>query len=237
MQLKDMIFLRRSVRAFTDEKVDAATLDKIAAFIDAAKPLLGGIRVKWEFVKRDQVRCIFPWTTDYSIAMYTEDAPGALENVGFIFQQADLYIASLGLGACWLGMGRMKGDVQKDGLRFVMMLTFGHPKGSGRRNSISEFKRKSLKEISDTDDIRLESARFAPSSVNSQPWRFTHEGEIIHAHCAKGSLSFAISEMNRVDMGIALAHLYVSSPESFEFFRMKGVSSPKGCSYTGSFRM
>lgn len=30
-----------------------------------------------------------------------------LENVGFMFQQMDLYQQTLGLDVCWLGMGRM----------------------------------------------------------------------------------------------------------------------------------
>jgi len=237
MNLAEMIPLRKSVRSYTNEKVDEATLQKIAAFIDQARPLVPGIRVKWEFVGRDKVRCIFPWTAPQSIAIFTSDAPGALENVGFIFQQLDLYLNSLGLGACWLGMGRIRSELQAGGLRFVMMLTFGHPKGEFRRSGPADFKRKPLAEISDTLDSRLEWARLAPSSVNSQPWRFTHEGETIHAHCVRRSLVKTLNDMNRIDMGIALAHTYLAHPDNFRFFRAEGVQSPKGCSYTGSFTL
>ena len=237
MNLSDMIPLRKSVRSYENRRVDEATLAKIAAFIEGTRPLDAKIRVHWEFVGREQVRCICPWTTEQSIAIYTEDVPGALENVGFIFQQVDLYIASLGLGACWLGMGRIRGEGRKDGLRFAMLLAFGSPKGEARRRSIAEFRRKALAEISDNEDIRLEPARLAPSSVNSQPWRFTHDGETIHVHCARGMRALALSDMNRIDMGICLAHLYVSHPGSFEFFRAEGVSSPRGCSYTGSLHL
>ena len=37
-----------------------------------------------------------------------------LENAGFIFQQVDLYIQSLGLGSCWVGLGRPKGAAVKN---------------------------------------------------------------------------------------------------------------------------
>ena len=167
-----------------------------------------------------------------------------MENVGFVFQQLDLYLQSIGLGVCWLGMGKLNAQgieqtKRDDGLRCVMMMTFGYPKGDALRSDAAEFKRKSLAEIADCADERLEAARLAPSSINSQPWYFVHEGEVIHAYCTRQGLirNRALGEMNRIDMGIALAQLYVAHADTFRFFQTETAPEWKGYRYTGSFTL
>lgn len=215
MTLKEMIHHRKSCRSFTNVPVDAATLETVKAF--SMKPLYPDIRVQWDIVSRNQVKCICPWTTPQLITVYSEETGGYLENAGFLFQQMELYLQTLGLGVCWLGMGRMdpKTAQKVEGMKFVIMLAFGHPKDEGLRQDPKEFKRKAMKQITNKPDPRLEPARLAPSSVNSQPWYFLCHGEEIHVFCnRKGPLS----DMNRIDVGIALAHLYVANADTFRFF-------------------
>ena len=111
MNLTEMIYRRKSVRSFTNELVSDEILKKIEEFVDSAKPLYPEIKVKMEIVPRNQVKCICPWTTQQLITIFSEDKPGYLENVGFIFQQLDLYIQSIGIGTCWLGMGISGGTI------------------------------------------------------------------------------------------------------------------------------
>ena len=240
MSLKEMIFKRKSVRSFVNAPIGPKTIAMIEKFISEIKPLYPDIKVKAEIVDRDAVKCICPWTTKQLVAVFTEDKPGAMENVGFMFQQLDLYLHSLGLGSCWLGMGKMDARAAKtpEGLRFVMLLAFGYPKEPVLRTDKREFKRKSLLQISDREDPRLEPARLAPSSVNSQPWYFVHEDETIHIYCAMRGLvsKTALGDMNRIDIGIALAHLFVSNPDSFRFFRQESAPEVKHYLYLGSFR-
>ena len=107
------------------------------------------------------------------------------------------------------------------------MLAFGHPKGDRLRHDLKGFKRKSMEQITDKADPRLEPARLAPSAVNSQPWYYTHEGDdTIHVYCSrKGS---------RLDAGIALAHLCVANEETFQFFRADHITGLPGYTYIGS---
>lgn len=236
MELKDMIGRRKSVRSYTNEPVDEETLREIEAFIAEIKPLEPDIRVAWEIVPASRVKCILPWKAPQLVAIYAEDKEGALENAGFLFQQLDLYLQGRGLGACWLGMGRPDQQlVAKDGLPFCMLLAFGYPKGETLRENANEFKRKALADIADEPDKRLEPARLAPSSVNSQPWYFTHEEGVIHVWRVKpsGLMRRAMERMNRIDMGIALAHLSVSH-EGFRYFRSERPMERKGYCYTGS---
>ena len=226
MTLNEMIYHRKSCRQFTGKPVDGSMIEKILSF--DPKPLYPDIKVRMDIVSRDKVKCICPWTTPQLIAIYSEETEGYLENIGFLFQQMDLYLQALGLGVCWLGMGRMnpKTTQQVEGMKFVILLSFGHPKGDQLRRDGKGFKRKSMEQISDKADSRLEPARLAPSAVNSQPWYFTHEDDTIHVYCSqKGS---------PLDAGIALAHLYIANAQTFRFFKQENVPGVTGYLYIGS---
>lgn len=242
--LEEMIYKRKSFRSYTDEAVDEATIQKIKVFTDTLKPLYPNIKVRSEIVGKESVRSIFPWVTPQMIAVFSEETEGALENVGFMYQQLDLYIQSLGLGVCWLGGGKLRKQtvaeiVGDENLKCMMLFSFGHTKGETLRSDVAEFKRKILSEISDQADERLEPARLAPSSTNSQPWYFTHEGNVVHAYCNLRGLLRAkiLGELNRIDMGIALAHMYIANPDTFQFFKTDEVTLVKDCDYIGSFTL
>ena len=226
MTLNEMIYHRKSCRGFTGKPVDAEMIERILSF--EPNPLYPQIKVRMDIVGRDHVKCICPWTTPQLITVYSEEAEGYLENIGFLFQQMDLYLQTLGLGVCWLGMGRMnpKTTTRVEGMKFVIMLAFGHPKGDRLRHNLQGFKRKPMEQITDKADPGLEPARLAPSAVNSQPWYFTHEGDTIHVYWnRKGS---------RLDVGIALAHLFVANEENFRFFKADTVTCLPGYGYIGS---
>ena len=229
MILNEMIYHRKSCRSFVGKPVDAEVIEKILSF--DLKPLYPEINVHWDIVSRDKVKCICPWTTPQLVTIYSEELEGYLENIGFLFQQMDLYLQTLGLGVCWLGMGRMnpKTTTVIEGMKFVIMLAFGYPKGDQLRHDLKGFKRKSMEQIMDKADPRLEVARLAPSAVNSQPWYFTHEGNTIHVYCNKKG--------SRLDAGIALAHLYVTNMETFHFFKAENVPEVTGHTYIGSCRI
>ena len=241
MELREAIYKRKSTRSYTGEPVDDATLQKITDFCAQLKPLYPGMKVRSEIVGSDQVKCILPWTTPQSIALFGEETGRGLVNVGFMYQQLDLYLQSLGLGSCWLGMGSInkkgRDAIEKgDGLKFIILIAFGYPKESLLREDRDDFKRKTLAEISDRVDERLEAARIAPSSVNSQPWYFTHEGDVLHVYCTQQGFlkKKALGKMNCIDIGIALAHLYIENPDTFRFFRADAPKEVQGYRYTGS---
>ena len=119
----------------------------------------------------------------------------------------------------------------------VILLAFGHSEES-LRSGAGDFKRLSLAEISDRVDTALEPARLAPSSTNCQPWYFTHGDGCIHAYCSlKGMLRHKLLEnMNRIDMGIAFAHLYLCNPDTFAFDRQDAPELP-GHRYTGTLTL
>ena len=229
MTLNEMIYHRKSCRSFAGDPVDAETIGKILSF--EPKPLYPEIKVRMDLVSRDKVRCLCPWTTPQLIAVYSEELEGYLENVGFLFQQMDLYLQTLGLGVCWLGMGRMNPKTTEvvENMKFVIMLAFGYSRGEQLRRVFKSFKRKSMEKIADKADPRLEPARLAPSAVNGQPWYFTHEGDTIHVYCSK--------KASPLDAGIALAHLYVANEETFRFSKAEKATEIAGYGYIGSVKI
>ena len=229
MTLHEMIYHRKSCRSFTGKPVEPEMIEQILSF--EPTPLYPEIKVRMDIVSRDKVKCICPWTTPQVITIYSEEAEGYLENIGFLFQQMDLYLQALGLGVCWLGLGKInpKATAEVEGMKFVIMLAFGYPKGDQLRRDLKDFKRKPLEKITDTPDPKLEVARLAPSAVNSQPWYFTHDGDTIHVHCSKKG--------SKLDAGIALTHLYVANEESFRFFKAENVPDVVGYRYIGSITL
>lgn len=233
MTLNEMIYHRKSCRSFTQTPVDAATIEAIRGF--AMKPLYPDIKVQWDVVPWEQVRCLCPWSSPQVITIYSQEKEGYLENAGFLFQQMDLYLQTLGLGVCWLGLARMRPKWAKEipDMGFVIMLAFGFPKGDALRHDLKDFKRKTLAQIADVADSKLEPARLAPSAVNSQPWYFAHRKDALDVYC---TFHKRLRYMNRIDMGIALAHLYVANSETFRFFKTDAPEKD-GAEYIGSVRI
>ena len=150
MDLSSNIYKRKSVRKYSGEPVDQQTAQNILDFCKQAKPLFPEIRVEAQVVQKDQVRFYFPWKAPQLLAIFSENKPGFLENVGFIFQQVELYLHSLGFGACWMGLGKFRKNEtpQVEGMDFVIFIAFGTPAEPLTRE-LSGFNWKSLTEIAD----------------------------------------------------------------------------------------
>ncbi len=239
MELKEMITRRKSTRNLTSEPVAAATLEAIEAFMGQMKPLFPEIRYHAEIVDAADVRCMQPWKTPHFIAIYTEDSREARINAGFLFQQMDLYLQSLGLGCCWVGLGKPRKEsetAKAAGLTFTILMPFGHGETQVWRDDLSQFNRKPLPEICDQPDPRLEPARLAPSATNSQPWYFAHQGEELHVYqvVPPAIKRLTIGRMNQIDMGIVLCHLWLTAQTDFCFNLRTDAPEIKGYEYVGT---
>ena len=219
LQLYESIFKRKSTRKYQPESLSPDQLSSITAFAAEMKPLHPQIRTKIELAGAVDVKGMVSAKTPHYLLLYSEKKEGYLQNAGFLLQQADLFLSSLGLGSCWLGMAKTTAPA-KDGLAYVIMLAFGKAQGNPHRESLSEFSRRPLSEIAKSADERLEAVRLAPSATNSQPWYFVCEGERIFVYRKKlGVLKAAMSAtMNRIEMGIALCHLWLADKHRGQAF-------------------
>lgn len=102
-----------------------------------------------------------------------------------------------------------------------------------------DFKRKSLSKISDFEDEKLIPAQLAPSAINSQPWYFKHNSNGFDVYNVKQNVikRKILGKWNPIDVGIALAHMYVANENTFEFNVKINFENLKGYSYIGSFKI
>ena len=140
----------------------------------------------------------------------------------------------------------IKEVTESSNLQFIILLSFGNSKETLYRTSITEFKRKSLSEITDIKnaDELLEPTRLAPSAVNLQNWYFTGNKNSIHAYSAKSSFLRTIIGGNYypVNMGIALCHLQVAvehynGKSTFVFDMSKDKSPPEKLEYVATLEI
>ena len=236
MPIADMIPRRRSVRAYKAEAIDASALADLRAYMDGLVPLIPGAKVVGRIIPTDHGNYWQKWKTPHFIAIFSDGSDEGLLNVGFMYQQVDLYAQSKGLGTCWVGLGSLTdAEPVPEGMKLAVMMAIGIPDGVAERTP-ADFKRKGMSEITDQPDGRLEALRLAPSATNSQPWYVTHEGDTLHIWREELGLikQRTLGRMNKIDTGIGLCHLYVENRATFRFWREENPPKLEGRIYMGS---
>lgn len=237
MQMEDIIYKRQSIRSYADGGLDDETLNNLEEFIGNAKVLNPNINWSYEIVDTSQFKTPLPWKAPHYILMYSEKKDNYRQNIGFIFQQVDLYLQCKGIGTCWIGMGKPRDNNKKQ--EYIIAMAIGRPAQEIYRNK-EEFQRNKLNEISDVEDEKLIPAQLAPSAGNSQPWYFVHNNdESISIYRKKLGLvkRRLFGRWSPTDIGIALAHIYVSNRESFNYYLMDNPEQFDGCVYEGTFNI
>ncbi|MCL2234194.1 MAG: hypothetical protein FWC02_00770 [Firmicutes bacterium] len=230
-QLSDAIYHRKSTRDYSDTVVDV--LENKGDLIDdfGLVAMVADIKVSVKVLARHEVR---NKKAKYCIGFYSEEKPLALENIGFIGQQLDLILQSLGISTCWWGMKKPKKEFkQVEGLECFITMMAGMSAKQGEREYPKDFKRKSAADIvinnmmkmsaSEISDVisyngvasnnLIEAVRVAPSAVNRQPWLIENIGDKYNFYLRNSNnpLDMIIGDMRNIDLGIAVAHLFVQA--------------------------
>ena len=236
MNIANMIPRRRSVRAYRAERIDNAVLADLLGYMEGLVPLIPGAKVVGRIIPTDHGNFLQKWKTPHFIAIFSDGSDDGLLNVGFMYQQLDLYAQAIGLGTCWVGLGNLTDkESAPEGMKLAVMMAIGLPDNVPERTA-ADFKRKPMADIADRPDDRLEAFRLAPSATNSQPWYVTHEGDTLHLFREElGRIKQRThGRMNKIDMGIGLCHLYAEHPETFRFWRKDEPPVVDGRIYVGS---
>ena len=235
--LYQQIYLRKSCRKYQPNPLSAAQLSDIEEFINSMRPLLPKLEVGHRFAGAASVKGLLAPKAPHYLIISGRPSPNRDLNVGFLFQQLDLYLSAQGLGACWLGGANgKKSQFTKDD---ILAICFGETVGPNTRTT-AEFKRKTLAEIAGGEDPRLEAVRLAPSGINSQPWYFMAADGAIHVYkTVYGKIRTAFYPHVEVDIGIALCHLFLASEALGKPFEFKTAAPnvpppPKGFAYVGT---
>lgn len=226
--LKEYIFKRKSIRSYQDEKLITEVLEKISKEIDNLKPLIKDI--KYEVVIDDEItKGIAGIKAPHYLFFYSENKKGYLQNIGFIGQHLSLYLNSIGLGTCWLGMA--KPQEKNEEMTFVITMAFGKPQEELFRTK-EQFKRKDISKISNVSNDLFEAVRLAPSAINAQDWYFYQDKELIHCYYCKPGLVLRniLGNMSGVDLGIAMFHIYLMT-DNFETVEVDNYPTIRDCDY------
>ena len=231
-ELIESIRKRRSVRRYSDEKLSQEEYDKVESYLHRLKPLIPDLRVEFQIVPCSETNCKF--NAEYCLLVYSEEGNLWLTNVGYMLEQWDLYLASLGIGVCWYGMGKVEEERQCD-LMYAIMLSFGKCDADAFRNGTDDINRKAASDFwTGCGDERLgEIVRLAPSAVNSQPWRVEQVENKFNVYRQKGGVPLLSAQLferwNKVDMGIFLCFLDVAlESEGYRYSRVLGTESDEG---------
>ncbi len=213
----EMIFKRKSFHIFRDTgkgKISKEELIGIEKKFKSVKPLFDDIKVDMKIVKEDETSC--KRGADYCILLYSEKKGNYLQNIGYIGEQLDLYLASMDIGSLWFGIGKVKED-KYNGLDFVIMIAISKVKKDKFRKDMYKSKRKPLEEIYEGKNLAniLNVVRFSPSACNTQPWMVEEKDNMIKVFRYKkegkrGMMPVnKVTYYNRIDMGIFLFILEV----------------------------
>jgi nitroreductase len=242
-ELYQTIFKRKSIRKYQQQKLSVEELQEIKDFLKEAEVIDPEIKFEAKLVDSDQVKSLIPIKAPHYLQFFSEEKGDYLLNAGFILQQLDLFLAANNLGSCWFGMAKPKKEIIADSeLEYVITLVFGRAAEENIRDSIEDFDRKTLSEIKEGNDHYdlLEAARLAPSATNGQPWYFKVEADRIHLFQNEPNFikKFFYEKMNRIDMGITLAHIWLAAVEhDYNFNFKKYLQAPavvEGYNYLGT---
>ena len=218
--LYSMIFKRKSFHIFRDiGSIDSHELQSIEEAYKTFTPLVSDIKTTIKIVPADETTC--KRGQEYCILLYSEKEENYLQNIGYIGEQLDLYLASLGIGALWFGIGKPD-KPSYNGLDFVIMIAIAKMPEDKFRKDMFKSKRKPIDEIWNGENYRDmgDIVRFAPSACNTQPWKVTAEekGLTVYRYKKPGKRGIMpadkVAHYNRIDIGIFLCFLELSLMEN-----------------------
>ena len=211
--LYPIIFKRKSFHLFREtDHISQAELEQIAAQYKTFSSLVDDIQTAIRIVPANNTTC--KRGQEYCILLYSERKNNYLQNIGYIGEQLDLYLASLEIGALWFGIGKPD-EPTYNGLDFVIMIAIAKVSEDKFRKDMYKSKRKSLDEIWNGEHYCEigNIVRFTPSACNTQPWKITAEERTLTVYRYKkpGKRGIMpadkVAHYNRIDIGIFLCFL------------------------------
>lgn len=225
MDLYEAIFCRKSVRNFKKKPVDQDTQNEILHYFNEIPEVFGEISTAAAICSNaaGNVRVQLPGEVNapYYLIFYSEKCVNDLMNVGYLMQYMSLFLCTLGFGSCHVTNLQLRRDFQFKGtLRAMGMLAFGVPAEPSTHKE-SEFNRLPLEKLCQCREMPEEcttqilcAARLAPSSGDSQPWRFAVAKEQIDVFTKKHRLeSMARHRQESLDFGRLFANITIAAEE------------------------
>lgn len=218
MTLLEAVSARHSVRKYVDKELSA---DIIAALQDKITECnkVGHLNIQ---LVQNETRAFtgmlsygqFSGVKNY-LMMVGKKSKDLDERVGYYGEQLVLFVQTLGLNTCWVGLSYRKVpeayNVGKDE-KLVCMIALGYGETQGVSHKI-----KDIEDVSNASDITpswfkrgVEAALLAPTAVNQQKFSFEYVGVKDNWHIVKARKGFSIIGYTGVDLGIVKCHFMIA---------------------------
>lgn len=262
--ISDLIRQRKSVRTFDGKPLSVEDRSALEAYMDSpTNPFSIPITFRLLDAKEYGLSSPVIVGADTYLAAKVEKVPNFEIAYGYSFEKVCLYALSRGIGTVMLAASLSRAAFEKamevkDGEVMPVASPVGYP---AEKKSIREsLMRKGLK----ADDRKpfdqlffeggfnhplpqtnpyakaLEMARWAPSAGNGQPWRAVVDGDSVHFYEAKSMKNSPLGDIQKVDVGIALAHFDMTLEEEgvkgTYSFSDPGIPAPENTHYIVTFR-
>ena len=262
--ISDLIRQRKSVRTFDGKPLSAEDRSALEAYTASpTNPFSVPITFRLLDVKEYGLSSPVIVGADTYLAAKVEKVPNYEIAYGFSFEKVCLYALSRGIGTVMLAASLSRAAFEKamgvkDGEVMPVASPVGYP--AEKRSIRESLMRKGLK----ADDRKpfdqlffeggfhhplpqanpwakaLEMARWAPSAANGQPWRAVVDGDSVHFYEAKSMKDSPLGDIQKVDVGIALAHFDMTLEEEggkgTYGFSDPGIPTPENTHYIVTWR-
>ncbi|WP_026476876.1 nitroreductase family protein [Alkaliphilus transvaalensis] len=246
--ITEIIKNRVSVRSYSNENLSEEVKKQINSYLTSIEGPFEA-ETRFQMIDREDIKInngkigtygVIKGANTY-IAGMLKKGDYDLEELGYVFEKAILFLTSIGLGTCWLGGTFKRSGVEEIvGLQQEEMLPVITPVGYGLEKKrfidstirliAGSNNRKDWKELffnNDFDEVLnkesaaeyklpLEMVRLAPSASNKQPWRIVKDDQRWHFYMesTKGYSKALGYDIQRIDMGIAMCHFEMTLIEA-----------------------
>ena len=208
----EMVFKRKSFHMFRKIfSLSANELQEIESQFTKLIPLENNINVAFRIVPKEETNSK---RGEYCILIYSELKGAFLQNIGYMGEQLDLWLASKNIGVCWYALAKPNEMKYKE-LDFIIMLAIGKTEEKYFRKDYTKCSRRPINDIWNGrgDKSIIDVIRYAPSACNSQPWFIESEEEQLNIYRTRGKKGVMpldkMPPVNRIDIGIMLLFLDV----------------------------
>jgi len=262
--ISDLIRRRRSIRTFDGKPLSEEDRSALGDYtVSLSNPFSVPITFRLLDVKEYGLSSPVIVGADTFLAAKVEKVPNFEIAYGYSFEKACLYALSRGIGTVMLAASLSRAAFEKamevkDGEVMPVASPVGYPaekksiRESLMRKGLKADDRKPFDQLFFEGDFNhplpqtnpyaraLEMARWAPSAANAQPWRAVVDGDSVHFYEAKTMKDSPLGDIQKVDVGIALAHFDLTLEEEgvkgAYSFSDPGIPTPQNTHYIVTFR-
>ena len=236
----DLIRQRKSVRTFDGTPLSVEDRSALEAYMDSpTNPFSIPITFRLLDAKEHGLSSPVIVGADTYLAAKVEKVPNFEIAYGYSFEKVCLYALSRGIGTVMLAASLSRSTFEQAmNVQTDEVLPVGSPAGyPAEKRSIrdslmrkglkaderipfgklyynSTFENELTKEAAGVFAEALEMARLAPSAGNKQPWRAVLDGDKVHFYEQKSMKVSPLGDIQKVDVGIALAHFDMTMEEN-----------------------